>query len=479
MKYNIVNLMLPFSFTQFISMIFIPATIAEITDTSKPFFDDISGEQYTFHDHTFFYRPLIGLDAAMYVASLLPFNDSNEQKDRIEMIQDFRSEYASLLGYRDILNNNDSLSIINSISSNPNSDERLIEMITQGPGAVLIDYHTDDVFKIDLSDLENYEVRDGLIPYGGCLYFDQHYKLISIKYMDVISYPADNNWEQFKFIFKSSLLVKVVVKMHACEYHVIYGSTVAQSISLLNDGNKLKSLMLPFVYHNLEGTTNAKTILFGENMYFHRLFAFTYESLERYTAYNIENFKYETFIDYKYRLSNEHILNSPYFQDATDVMSALDDYTSQYVRHLTQDSDVDEFINIMKSVSDKDRFELTPKDVQDFLANYMFIGSVNHEMIGNTILKWNYDPSEISFKLRPDSMQADEGTYEQSMLISSTTSINRVPMLMDNIDNQSVYFYKFLESLNRICSQIDHRNTKRDIPFFGAHPIKLESTLSQ
>ena len=471
--------MFPFSFTKFLSMIFVPGTIAQIAFTSKPFFDDIPGEQYTFHDHKFFYRPLIGLEAAMYVASLLPFYDCPHQKDRIEMITDFRSNYSSLLGYKDILNNNDTLSILDNISANPNSDERLIEMITQGPGAVYIEKHEENVFKIDISDLEAYKVRDGFIPYGGCLYFDQRYKLKSIKYMDTISYPGDANWEKFKFIFKSSLLVKIIVKMHATEYHIIYGSTMAQTILSLDDENKIKSLMLPFVYHNLEGTAKAKCILFGENRYFHRLFAFTFESLEKFISNTIENFRHESFIDYKQRLSNKYILRSPYFKDASDVFDAMLNYTTQHVQRLTPACDINEFLELFKTISDKDRFELSSNDVHTFLANYMFIGSVNHEIIGNTILKWNYDPCETSFKLRSDTIQSDETSYEQSMLLSSTTSMSRVPMLMNKVENQSTYYYKFLDDLSKICRKIERRNKNRTTPFFGAYPPKLETTLSQ
>lgn len=409
----------------------------------------------------------------------MSINDSNIQKDRIELIKDFRCEYTELLREKDVLDNNSGEVIVNTITTYPNSDERLIEMITQGIGAILIENHMSDIFKIDLSNMENYKVRDGFIPYGGCLYFDDKYNLMSIEYCNTPSYPGDDNWEKFKFIFKSSLLVTAVLKVHACNYHIIYGSLVPQSILLLNKKNSLRPLMLPFIYNNLEATELAKTILFGKNRYFHRLFAFTIESLDEYMLKCVNGFHHETFIDYKNRLSNENILSIAYFQDASDVISTFFDYTTNYVNNVASTKDIDELVNVLKNISNKDRFMVSAKDIPLFLANYIFIGTVNHEIIGNTITKWHYDPSEISVKLRSDSMQADAETYEQEMLISLATSMSKVPMLMDRISNQSVYYYKMLDALNEICNKIDNKNKDRHIPFFGAHPKKLESTLSQ
>ena len=269
------------SFAYYAAKLFVPIKDLAIDTTSnKPSFEAKPGDEFSLEGHKFFYKSNTVLEDGMYLASLFAINDGTSQKDRLKMIKNFRSNYSSLLEHVQILNNNDSDCVLDKVFAEPNSDERLVEMIIQGPGALAITHHKDKIFKIDLSGMEKYEVREGFIPYGGCLYFTSAYEPLSITYFGVTSVRGDENWEKYKFIFKSSLLTKLIIKTHALEYHLIHGSTVPQALFKLPDNNIVKILMQPFTYLNLESAAAAKTVLFGENRYFHRLFAFTFDSLE-------------------------------------------------------------------------------------------------------------------------------------------------------------------------------------------------------
>lgn len=475
------------SFARIVSKLFVPVKDVSIDLTSeKPSFEGKPGEEFMFFGHKFFYRPNKVLEVGMDIASEYPVTDNIEYKDRVEMINNFKEKYSSLLHHTEILNNNDSLCVLDTILEDPNSDERLIEMVRQGPGTLLIEHHKDEIFKVDLGDMEKYAVRDGFIPYGGCLYFDETYNLISISYGNITSLNGDNNWNQFKFIFKSSLLVKLVIKVHASEYHLILGSIVPQTIFKLSDGNAIKELMLPFIYHNLESSAAAKTVLFGRGRFFDRLFAFTNESLDAFVKHNLDNYQYKSFVDHQHNLGiiDVDIINTPYYQDGSSMYQILLQYV---VTIIDSKDDVDEFLTILSSISNIDRFKLVDiGDVHGFLANYIFSGTVNHEIIGNTILKWQYDPSETSSKLRKDVMIADVDTYEQTMLIACATVMGKVPMLMEDISYYfknaakcNIYMEHLIVPLNDLAIEIDKTNTRRKVPFYGAHPKRLESTFSQ
>lgn len=495
----IITLMDSSSFIDIISKLFVPVKdlANSLTQDGKniPFQTLSPGSEFSLCDHKFYHRSNRLMEAAMYASTYVPVSDQIVDMDPIQMIHNFQNNYGKLLLHTDILDNNNSLEATDKNIGDHSSDARLTEMIKQGPAALLIEHHDEFVFKIDLNNMSKYHVRTGFIRYGGCLLFNDDYQLLSIEYNEVKSKPGDKNWNKFKFIFKSSLLAHLVIRIHACYYHLVYGSCVPQTISQLSTDNDIRVLMAPFVYHNLEAAASAKSVLFGEGRYFHRLFAFQFLALEVYIKDGFDSFQHVNFSDNYRKLSkfSSKIVHTPYFLDSSRIFDIYRSFVDKYVQCST--SEYTKFSDQLQTISGGKLSILAPEDnhkksksrVTTFLANYIFLGTVHHELIGNSILKWQYDPRESSVKLRDFPICCDVATYEQTMLIVCGTVMGRVPMLMDDLSNyfsnygiEKFNVYQLLrKQLSILANDIDKDNESRIVPFFGAHPMKLESTFSQ
>ena len=55
-------------------------------------------------------------------------------------------------------------------------------------------------FKVDISALEDIEVREPYVPLGGCAYFTKDAEILGIIYQDVVYLPHDSDWE-YPFFF--------------------------------------------------------------------------------------------------------------------------------------------------------------------------------------------------------------------------------------------------------------------------------------
>jgi hypothetical protein len=456
-------------------------------ETEEINFDqEIAIDTDVMYEHKFYYIANKKLELALEIFKSIPVHDTNIRKDTNKLIRKFHCKYQNLLNYTDILAGNDSEEILNF----PTDSDRLIDIVTQGPGVLLLERNkgkNSDLwpFKIDLNEMTKYEVRDGFIKYGGCLYIDNDENM-EIEYMGKYYDRLSSDWNWAKFIFKSSLIVCSVIKYHAAQYHTIYGSLIPAAILKLSPCNQIRKMMLPFIYNTLVGAESARTVLFGKGKYFDRLFAFTDIGLNDFMKDIYKNFTHVGFVE-KYKTLGPTIKKYAYFEDTSDLYNIYIKFLTEYIQNNVTESEILEFCDSIE------KFNIDPKDIISFIADFMIIVTVNHELVGNSILKWIYDPSEICTKLRNshklEDLYSDKQTYYQQLTIALVTTMNKLPKLMDDISHYysgidanspplNIY-NNFRSELVSLSQLIDQRNNDRKTPFYGSHPKYLELTISQ
>jgi len=371
------------------------------------------------------------------------------------------------------------------------SDETLKTIIRQGIGSLLIEkdnnYDNGDTFVIDLSSMEQYEVRDGLDCYGGKLRFDKEFNLISIKYRGLTYTPQDKSWPQAKMIFRSSLITNAIVKWHAIKFHLFYGSNIASTLQQLEPNNFLRTFLTPFQFNNLNAATEATYVLFTGKVQFIRMFGFSSRGLDNFIRDSLDSTVHENFDSICYRLG-DLVPNSPYFTDGLDLWNVIYDLVKSVVNNYYNEQSVNVFKqNLFKKSNNKVVIN-TKGDLTRFITEYIFISVGCHEVIGNDILKYTYYPNLCAFKLRWNNdislMNADSQTYHQTILISVLTSLLRMPRLMEDLSSlfSNIYmkdqFVQFHTDLLTVCKSIDERNASRDEAFFGFHPDRLDVSMS-
>lgn len=513
-------------FSSIVADLFAPALSHEnksINVESINFEEIVPIKSNTLDDYSFYYTPDTALELGMDIARVIPVVDSNVRKDPLELIRNFHHKFKHLLNETDIMIDNDDDEILRISDRNPNTDDRLLEMIKQGPGSLLLEpYLISDnaarhqnispkcneiILQINLNEMLNYDVRNGFMKYGGCLYIDTNDNM-QIEYSGNIYTQLSPEWNRIKFIFKSSLIVYLVIKYHASYYHLIYGSLIPTVLLGMPPSYEIRRLMLPFIYNNLQAAEKAHTVLYGGGKYFHRLFAFTESALNNFVKHIFNEFEhrgftshYSKFSKYFPSLTDKY----PYFEDGLDLYNIFKTFIDKYMKQYISSDEIKEFCDSLNLLS-KNKFNIESNEISSFLADFLIIGTLNHGLIGNDIFKWAYDPREISTKLRIsnrlEDLYPDEETYYQIITIAGATTMNKVPRLLQDIsyyysslngqqaqlvvfreDSEDIsrvtIYRKLLSELRALSESLNIRNVDRSIPFHAADPKYLETTLSQ
>jgi hypothetical protein len=409
----------------------------------------------------------------------------------LEMIEDFKKKYANILQYADVIIGQGGLELLNNPRHDPESDEFLKLFISQGPGAILIKRsETDGFYHIDVNDMSQFEVRKGFIKYGGKITFDSQFNIDSIEYDGKIYHPGDNHWHHVKYILRSSIIVSNTIKHHAGYLHLFCGSRVPYALDKLPDNHYLNIFMNPFTYNNIPAANLAKTVLYGNRRYFHRLFAFTKKGLDDYNKYIFDSYQYVSFRE-QYNTLGDIVDSSPFYIDGIDLWNVIHYYIESYLRahYDKNDKYIQKMLDALsKSTNNKIVIDNNLPDLAYFFTQYIFQCTSIHEILGNHILRYTYDPRIMSTKLRWNEdyteMYPDVQTYYQTMVIAIATSIAKLPRLMDNFsfifdnDTDKQLFYQFNSDLKDLVKTINNRNLDRIEVYNGANPDYLEVSMS-
>jgi hypothetical protein len=482
-------------FTRIFKKLIIPNNDNEIisyTNIADVELDTVkSTTEFTLYGHKFYHSRRIFLEFGLWLLSSLPFSDSNVRKDYLTLINNFKEDYKEILRHEDVLLHQTNFNLLHEFDTDPHSDLNMQIILKQGPASLLIQQVDDNLYKVDLNEMSKFAVRSGFVPYGGCIYFDAKFNLKSIDYLEKTYKPEDTHWINAKYIFRSSLIVYNTIKTHAGYFHLFYGSHVPHALKKLSHDHYLYKLMLPFTYKNLETAELARIILYGRKKYFHRVFAFTEDGLNDFNKYIFDNFYHNNLIEHEMILESELVKNSPYFEDGENLWVIIESFVTNYFKKYYDKNDVQlhKLINnLMKNSNNKFDIENTLESVVIFFSQYIFMSTCMHEMTGNNILKYIFDPRFMSAKLRWDNdinnMYPDDQTYQQSVLIAVATSLMKLPKITDDFSyifddkEDKELVVNFQEDLKKLAKTIDERNMTRQKPFYGAHPSYLEISMS-
>src|SRR5690606_20478847 len=151
--------------------------------------------------------------------------------------------------------------------------------------------------------------------------------------------------------------------------------------------------------------------------------------------------------------------------------SENDKYVDIFVKSLR-----DDFIGDKKYIDDDGYSQINIYNDRNslalFITQFIFNSTSTHELIGNNIVKYVYDPRAFSSKIRwnkkVEDMYPDEDTYNQALVIAIATSITKLPRLTDDIsfifenDNKNKEILsRFYSRMNQLINLIDERNLKR------------------
>lgn len=362
---------------------------------------------------------------------------------------------------------------------NPTSDQCLKNIIRQGLGSHMIKRYNKN-YTIDLSYMEQFDVRPGILKYGSRIVFDKKFNLISITYQNTVYTPENPEWERAKFIFRSSLITANVIQTHGIVYHMLYASNVASSLSELSKDDPLRILMTPFQYGNMDTATKARRILFEGKSYLKRMFGFTDSALEKFCEYSLFTAEYKPFPEvYK---SLGHLVNhSPYYTDGILVWKTVNTFVKEYFQKHNINNDFDKrlFYKTHGKVHIKSQEELIT-----FITEYIFMSTAAHEIVGNSIFKYTFHPELCAMKIYENAPgnYSDVQTYHQVILLSVITSMLKLPKIMDDFtflfpQEDHPLINKFQEDLTNLSIIIQIRNKDRE-PFIDMDPYNLEISMS-
>ena len=370
-------------------------------------------------------------------------------------------------------------------SSSPTSDETLVNILKQGIGSHLIEKHGDE-YCVDLSYMEDFAVREGLMRYGSKIAFDRKFNLLYIRYDGEMHIPGKPTWETAKYIFRSSLIVTNIIRTHATLFHMFFASNIAASLRCLPEDHKLRIFMTPFQFGNLEAAAKARRILYEGTAYFKRMFGFTNSSLKEFIEHSVYSCKYEPF-PVKYKRLGRIVFRSPYHKDGILVWNTINNFVKDYF--IKYDIDYENpFTNDLFYRSHGEINIKSHEELIDLITEFIFISTCAHEVVGNSIFKYTYNPDLMSPKLYKDAVQkgtliCDTQSYHQIVLLSVLTSMLRLPKIMDDFsflfpkeDHEMIN--KFKEELKNVSDVIHERNRERDEPFIDMNPENLEISMS-
>lgn len=439
------------SFESAVTLVFVPVKALEMRITPQKVIPTRESFKYrrpfTLHGKTYYSIPSSVMSWGMWGTTFYPVTDNIRYKPKRDMLDEFKTKYSLLLSNTDTLRKNNS----SNIDALFTDTWTLRQFIVDGPGILAIQRYPHmgvHMYKIDLNHLFKYKVRPGFLCYGGMLVLDKDLNPIYIEYDNVTSTPGDKNWNKFTFRFTSSLILDLIVRIHACWYHIGYTNMAHTMV-----GGWRYKFMYPFMHKIFESAEAAKEVLLGPGRYFNRLYAFTAESLDMYISDCLsDSMKPRSFMS----MYNEfdELRELRYFSDGKMVYDAYLAYVGRNI--LSKDNG--------REYSDHE------------LTSFIFDSTVNHELLGNQILKWQLNPEMSSTKITSDGVcMCDVQSYEQTMLIVMGTTMDSKASLMPVCSDVDQVLADRLRDISRTIAMKNERGK----PYYGIYPSCMESSLSQ
>eukprot|EP01084_Bolivina_argentea_P088389 159588_1 len=189
----------------------------------------------------------------------------------------------------------------------------------------------------DVTLLSKYKVRDGLLRYGACAYFDNNYEIqaIYVSYSNKLIFKSNDwIWEQAKYIWKTTCLAQVTIVEHLITTHLIEANVLIRNVRQFLSGNHpIRRLCKIFTFASVDRSLGAEAILSKYGLAT-RIYGLTYSDIQKCIASSVENYSFRSFKDRCYsNMSKEKISDDiyPIIQDAKEFYNVMHRFVNKYI----------------------------------------------------------------------------------------------------------------------------------------------------
>jgi hypothetical protein len=354
-------------------------------------------------------------------------------------------------------------------------------------------------FKVDLSSLGEFPVRDGNERLGATAFFGADRNLLSIYVSnDDATYVAgDDRWEHAKWHFRSAVFAYVTITDHLGGLHLAISELSMEACrEQLNADHPLRRLLKPHIYSAAQVQMTAIKILAAQGGIAERLWPFTFEGLATLLKQGVKTAPFEP---YPTRLKSSGLANLsdemyPFATDGLAFHKICRDYVENYVEiyfpgeSIVSDPEVQAWWKQLETSAAGSTLGTlqTRKQVVDLVAQIIFAVSGWHSQVG-ALTRYLGDPSFFGGKVRSGSELADIQSTILIYSLNAVTGFNQ-PKLLDDFTH--VYldlhkekavevFQQFQKSLIALGRDIDSRNESRSMPLRTFHPAVLDTAVSK
>lgn len=356
-----------------------------------------------------------------------------------------------------------------------------------------------EAFVSSFEFMSKYEVRDGLIPYGGAVYLTAQGKATRIRLHGKDVRPGDKEWAHASFVYRSSSLVWTTLSDHVFRCHYVFLNPILLATKrLLALSNPLRHFIAPFHYRTAAINNGGALTLAPPGGMFHRTTGFGWDTLRHVYDDCVNMFHFETFeAGVKRRgvhpdqLGPDAVKIFPYSTDGMEfakrVHAFVDDAfaTSPGLKGLLGPeyrATTQRWWDAISASYPGGLPALTDETLRDLLAQVIVTVTAFHEHVGN-VSQYLVNPSLAAGKLWPNQTIADQQASLQLCVVACITGLP-MPKLMEDFthmmpdDVSAASLKRFHESLAEWQKQVDARNAARPQPFISFSPRELSCSIS-
>jgi len=351
---------------------------------------------------------------------------------------------------------------------------------------------------------------------------DGHLRAIQYEGRTLIAGEGDNDWDYFKFVFRSSLVSTITSFDHLVATHILAAETLAvAAIENLGPNNKLRMLINPHIVGSLSINFNAALNLFPQGILIHRASPFAGDAFQdatgpgtngkiwaktvvlRYTKFEDTYRTYRQFFE-ELRSEGIEMPELPFFEDGLLIHTEIRRYVDAAIdliygstdfvcnAYLRRDVEAQRFLSEFWTMNDAATPDFWPQEfraptchaLKDWLTEIIFMVTGWHRHVG-TVADFFRDTRLASTVWKEGETNTRPKHATMMMLLAATTNAI-LPKFTHELSEQ-IYGdhteladnFKTLNSrMLEVQGEIEQRNQVRQgqnfIPYHNMEPESIE-----
>ncbi len=365
----------------------------------------------------------------------------------------------------------------------------------------------DRSYMIDLSEYEQWPVKEGLCRLGGKAVLKYNPETQQME-TETISYQGQNytkdsgsEWEQKQKIMLMTMSTDISITRHLLYTHACTAGIFSAVNNLyLSDNHPLRILMYPHQHLTLAvNNTNLKLLFGNESGFFPSIFSYNRETILKLVNQKIQNFNI-SFMDIEKDLQKRYMIGTqsdgefvpyPYAKNTLRLRSLISNHVKGYLdlyyaddQALQEDETVKswyEALNIYIPNGIKEYVsEISKENLTKLITTFLYTASVEHENVGNVKMHYGiwhqYIPTQVA--IDPSKLPSVD-LLHQYMDLSFLTSVPSFKVVDDfsflGLDEKGKNSLKqFSEAMKSYQQELD----QQPFNFYTIYPKNLETSVS-